>query len=69
MTILYFQAINAISLIISPENDKNIDIIINSMVLRAHPEIGTSGIAPSALSFQLSARTMKNLGINLNAER
>jgi len=69
MAILSFQAIYATSLIISAENDKNIDIIINSMVLRAHPETGDSGIALSALSLQLSAKTMKNLRINLNAER
>jgi len=36
MTILYFQAIYAISLIISAENDKNIDKIRNIVVF-AYP--------------------------------
>jgi hypothetical protein len=82
MTIFTFQGINAIHLIISAENYKNIDIIFNFMVLHARLEIALPGIALSALSFQpfetlkalsrvegLSAKTVKDLRTQLNAER
>jgi len=69
MAIFTFQGINAVHLIISSENYKNIDIIFNFMVLHARLEIALPGIALSALSFQLSAKTVKDLRTQLNAER
>jgi hypothetical protein len=46
MAILTFQGINAISLIISAENYKNIDIIFNTVVLHhARPETALSETA------------------------
>jgi hypothetical protein len=62
--IITFQVIYALSLSISAEKYKNIDIIFNLMIFTPHREIGLFGIALTALSFQLSAKIVKKLGVS-----
>jgi hypothetical protein len=47
---------------ISSENNKNIDMIFNLAVFCAHSETTLSGIASTALSFQLPVKTTKKWG-------